>query len=274
MSTINLKINNQLKHIADPGAVTPKYNNAQKEKIAHAAKEFESLLTSMMLKSMTKTTGGMFGGDSLGGDFFDTMFQNKIASFISDKKSLGIAQILYKKITGQDMSALTDMQPPDIIKAGTITKPAGNSVPSLVPSSQAMDRLSKYQDFINEAAGTYGVDPNLIKSVILTESAANERAQSGAKAKGLMQLIDSTAQDMGVQNIWNPRENIMGGTKYLAEMLRKYNGDLNLALASYNAGPDNVNKYGGIPPFKETENYVARVKGYLNHLNGENYGYE
>ena len=79
---------------------------------------------------------------------------------------------------------------------------------------------------------------------------------------------------MGVKNIWDPQQNIYGGTKYLAEMLRKYNGDLKLALASYNAGPKNVDKYGGIPPFEETKNYVKRVVGYLNHLNGVNNGTE
>jgi soluble lytic murein transglycosylase-like protein len=135
-----------------------------------------------------------------------------------------------------------------------------------------MNRLGKYDSIIADASEKFGIDPNVIKSVILTESAANEKAVSGAKAKGLMQLIDSTAHDMGVQNVWDPKQNILGGTKYLAEMLRKYNGNLRLALASYNAGPSNVDKYNGIPPFEETQNYVTRVFGYLKHLNGESYG--
>ena len=73
---------------------------------------------------------------------------------------------------------------------------------------------------------------------------------------------------MGVKNVWDPKENIYGGTKYLGQMLRQYNGDVKLSLAAYNAGPGNVNKYGGVPPFKETENYISRVLSYYNYLNG------
>ena len=95
---------------------------------------------------------------------------------------------------------------------------------------------------------------------------AKENALSKANAKGLMQLIDSTATDMGVKNVWNPAQNIEGGTKYISKMLKKYDGDVELSLAAYNAGPGNVDKYNGIPPFDETQKYVKRVLGYLNYL--------
>ncbi|MDP3684156.1 MAG: lytic transglycosylase domain-containing protein, partial [Ignavibacteria bacterium] len=136
----------------------------------------------------------------------------------------------------------------------------------IVPSKQSMERLEQFDEHIEEAAKRYGVDKGLIKSVIIAESAGNAKAVSPAKAKGLMQLIDSTATSMGVQNVWDPRQNIMGGTKYLSEMLRQYNGDVKLALAGYNAGPANVEKYNGVPPFEETKTYITRVLGYLNHL--------
>ena len=141
-------------------------------------------------------------------------------------------------------------------------------VPKLSPSVNALNRLDQYEDYINEASSKFGVDSNIIKSVILTESAANANAVSGAKAKGLMQLIDSTAADMGVKNSFDPKDNILGGTKYLAQMLKQYDGNLKLSLAAYNAGPNNVDKYKGVPPFEETQNYINRVFGYLKHLDG------
>ena len=81
-----------------------------------------------------------------------------------------------------------------------------------------------------------------------------------------MQLIDSTASSMGVKNVFDPKENIYGGTKYLSDLLRQYNGNVKLALAGYNAGPKNVDKYNGVPPFTETKNYITRVVGYLKHF--------
>ncbi len=126
--------------------------------------------------------------------------------------------------------------------------------------------MSNYDDIIQQASETYGVDKNIIKSVILAESSAKENAVSTANAKGLMQIIDSTAKYLGINNVWDPKENIMGGAKYLSELLRKYNGNLKFALAGYNAGPGNVDKYNGIPPFTETQTYVKRVIGYLKNF--------
>lgn len=272
MDEIKLKINNQ-KHFPE---ISSRFSPEEKTKLAKAVKEFEGLLTSMMLKSMNETTEGMFGSEnSLGGGVFDTVFQNEIASYMTKSHSLGVADLMYKKLTGEPLNSIMPLPhktenilpEPEMLDNIKITKPEAN-IPSVPPSSKSISRLDKYENYISEAAEAFGVDKNIIKSVILAESAANEKAVSVSKAKGLMQLLESTARSVGVRNIWDPRENIIGGTKYLSGLLRQYNGDLKLALAAYNAGPGNVDKYNGVPPFRETKSYITRVMGYLNHFNG------
>jgi soluble lytic murein transglycosylase-like protein len=269
MKELQLKITNSMKHIDQP-IKEKNISAAEKGKMIKAAKDFESLFTSMMLKSMTKSTGGLFGENSFGGDFYETIFEQKISSYISEKKSMGVADMMYKKLTGESLRD-AELELKKIKAELPINKNEDKSVkdsPKLKPSSGSENRLNSYENIINEASKKFNVDKNLIKSVIFTESAANAKAKSSANAKGLMQLMDSTAVDMGVKNVWDPKENIYGGTKYLGKMLRQYDGDVKLSLAAYNAGPGNVKKFGGIPPFKETENYITRVLSYYNYLNG------
>lgn len=121
------------------------------------------------------------------------------------------------------------------------------------------DELNKIFD---EASSTYGVNVKLLKSIAKCESNFKASAVSSSGAVGIMQLMPSTASGLGVTDSYDEYQNIMGGAKYIAQLLAKYDGDTSLALAAYNAGPGNVDKYGGIPPFNETQNYVTKVLTY------------
>lgn len=123
--------------------------------------------------------------------------------------------------------------------------------------------ISEYMDSIfQKASAQYDVPANLLKAVAKAESSFNPKAVSGSGAAGVMQLMPKTAEYLGVKDIFDAEQNIMGGAKYLSELIKKYDGNTALALAAYNAGSGNVAKYGGIPPFNETKNYISKVMSY------------
>ena len=124
-----------------------------------------------------------------------------------------------------------------------------------------------YDHFISEASHTHGVPFTLLKALIKTESDFNPRAVSSAGARGLMQLMPENIKTLKIKNPFDPREKVMGGTRYLKQLINRFNGKLPLALAAYNAGPGVVEKYQRIPPFQETENYVKQVMKYYSLFN-------
>lgn len=130
---------------------------------------------------------------------------------------------------------------------------------------------TEMEGFFQKAANTYGLDINLLKSVAKAESNFNASVVSNAGAIGIMQLMPQTASSLGVTNPYNAEENIMGGAKFLSQLLNKYDGNISLALAAYNAGPGNVDKYNGIPPFKETQHYVNKVLNYYKNTSETDY---
>ena len=117
-----------------------------------------------------------------------------------------------------------------------------------------------YAALVEKYAAQNSLEPSLVQAVIKTESDGNPRCVSGAGAMGLMQLMPANVKEAGVSDPFDPEQNIAAGTKQLAGLLSLYHGDLDLALAGYNAGPGNVRKYGGVPPFTETRNYIQRVR--------------
>lgn len=164
------------------------------------------------------------------------------------------------------ISALYNQQQKNTTTSSKPTSGGSTSFQSLLdgaisaPSSSVVDLDSIFE----RAASTYGVPLNLLKAVAKAESGFNPNAVSSCGAQGVMQLMPKTAASLGVTNSFDPEQNITGGAKYLSQMLNAFDGDTALALAAYNAGSGNVKKYGGVPPFKETQNYIRKVLNYAN----------
>lgn len=243
----------------------------RQNRIRQVAQEFESMFNSMMLRAMRKTVGeNPLFPQSFGEKVYTEMLDDKYASLMSSTSSSGLASLIMKELgqnedlSGDDLQGLLGNNSSQmsswmidnrfIPSSGSMT--TGSSYDSSKP---LVERVKKWDSYIEKASELYGVDKNLISAVIAAESGGNQYAISHAGAKGLMQLMDSTAKDMGVSQSFSPWANIRGGVGYLRMMLDRQNGNEELALASYNAGPSAVDKYNGIPPYAETQNYVKTV---------------
>jgi len=175
------------------------------------------------------------------------------------------AQIyVYKDEFGRTF--FTDAPPHDGYEAyrpkGTLKRhPGARNVSSLNPRS--------YDTAIRRASRQHGVSAALVKAVIAAESGFDPWAESTKGARGLMQLMPATAEELGVDDAYDPWQNIDGGTKYLCELIDRFPGELELALAAYNAGPEAVRQYQGIPPYKETRGYVKRVLSYYKKYHAD-----
>lgn len=272
---------------------------SQRADFAKVARGFESMFVNMIFKGMKsamleeKKSDMTFGADTLEG-YTDMAFADEV---VKKGTGIGIADMIYQNFTGEKLGGIKEMTPDQYnrfiqnLKPNSI-KTVNNKIElesidviknknedikilndnntentnktNVAVSNKLEDRLESYSDFIKQASFRFGVPENLIKSVISAESYGKPDAISSVGAKGLMQLMDGTAKDLGVKNSFNPFENILGGTKYLKQMMDKYEGKLDLVLSAYNAGPGNVEKFNGVPPFKETQNYINKVKHYMN----------
>jgi len=170
------------------------------------------------------------------------------------EKTLTVAQTSTPSNTALPSGPSGVAAPPASLGPLPVSPGASNVVP--IASSAPSD----YEPLIQKYAAQNALAPSLVKAVIQTESGGNPRSVSGAGAMGLMQLMPENVKEAGISDPFDPEQNIAAGTKQLAGLLSQYHGDLDLALAGYNAGPGNVRKYGGVPPFTETQNYIHRVK--------------
>lgn len=272
----------------------------EKARLRKATKEFESFFTYYMLKTMRQTipkdpmAENLPLGDAGGKDTFSDMFDMEVSRLMSTTGRRSIAEMLYRS-----MEKVVDAQykaEPTPVRTIPLRRQAPQPIklekeptPMAVPRTTYDMRLQqpqprsvrqapepvrhdhiveKFGDHIDEAARQNNIDSSLIVSVIRAESGGDRNAVSKAGAKGLMQLVDSTAQRYGVKDVFDPKENIHAGSRFLRHLIDRYK-DLKLALAAYNAGPGTVDKFGGIPPFKETEDFVAKVTGFLKNAMGE-----
>jgi Rod binding domain-containing protein len=211
-----------------------------------------------MLKAMRETVpeGGLFDR-GIEMDIFEGLFDEEISNRMASRHQLGFADLVFRQLSGK-----LDLGVPIEDILNQVEKVQEKIDEHRIPMHQHGDENESFIPLIQKAAKQFNMDPLLIEAVIRQESNGDPHAVSSKGAKGLMQLIDSTASMLGINNSFNPEENVMGGTQYLKELLNQFDNNIELALASYNAGPGNVRKYGGIPPFKETKDYVKNV---LNH---------
>ncbi len=171
--------------------------------------------------------------------------KSDFGSLLLGPQSMNVKANIVKNVPSQSFNnAINEINQ---VQTPNKTAPANNSA-----KAQLMDMISKISQ-------KHGVDEKLVKALIKQESGFNVKATSKVGAMGLMQLMPATAKGLGVTDAYNPMQNVDGGVRYLKSMLNKYNGNIILALAAYNAGPGAVDKYSGVPPYPETQNYVKNI---------------
>jgi len=215
---------------------------AERARLRQACQEFESLFLAHLLKTMreSSTEEGFFG-EGLGSDIYQSLFEAEVARKMAQAGGMGLADLLYRNLVQEARQSVT------------------SEVRQVGAPAQVAERVARYDAYIREACQRYDVPVHLVYAVIHQESAGNPRAVSAKNAKGLMQLTEQTARHLRVRNVFDPKENISAGVRYLRQMLDRFAGDLKLALAAYNAGPGAVREHKGVPPYAETRHFVQRV---------------
>ena len=203
----------------------------------------------LMIQMQAMSMLGNRNSNTFSGGMQDMTFQSLLNAAM-DQSFRASGPSVPNRLT-QPVSSLTAHQVPDPVEKSH----EGNNIANVTSGNAAVDQL------IKKASDRYGVDEKLVRSVVKAESNFDAGVVSHAGAQGLMQLMPATAKGLGVTDPFDPEQNLMGGTKYLRQMLDRYDGNTELALAAYNAGPGNVDKYEGVPPFRETQNYITKILG-------------
>ncbi|MFH0765770.1 MAG: transglycosylase SLT domain-containing protein [Calditrichota bacterium] len=235
----------------------------ERSKLEKACREFEALFVAQMLKVMRQTTESEVGGLSLGaGNPFQDMFDWELAVRLSERSPLGVAGTLLRQWREHQESS--QINPKSALPSNSAARPKAPAARTEASDKTQISSTPKavsqdIDNIIQRAAKRYDLDPNLVRAVIACESGFDAAAVSPKGAKGLMQLIDSTATDLGVNDPFDAEANVFGGTSYLRQLWDRYQGDPKLALAAYNAGPGAVDRFRGVPPYAETTAYVRKV---------------
>jgi len=228
--------------------------SASAAELRKACERFEGLFLAYLFRVMRESIpeSGLLGIGSWQG-MFDLFFDQAIGEKAAERASLGIAEMLERQLS-RSVRAEASLERTGIPHPVLHTQTSGAELGKRsVKSWVALD------DIVSEVARAQEVDPDLVRAVIDVESGGDPEALSPKGAMGLMQLMPQTAREMEVRNPWDPVENLKGGVRYLRRMLDEFGNDLRLALAAYNAGPGAVRRHKGIPPFRETLQYVDEV---------------
>jgi len=250
----------------DAGAVRPK-GPTKSEKIADAAQKFEAILLGELLKTM-RESANVFSDKSdgaPGSDLMGEFMDEHLVQLLARGGGIGLGSMIASQLDRQSGGG-HDL--PTRLPTPARLSPGGDDHAVRRQPGPAKNSGPRFDSIVHRAARRYDLDPELIHAVIEQESGGRISAVSSRGAKGLMQLMDGTSKDMGVRDPFDPEENIFGGARYLRNQLDRWRGDLEKALASYNAGPAAVGRYGGVPPFKETMNYVKSITSRLSGTHG------
>jgi soluble lytic murein transglycosylase-like protein len=219
-------------------------------KLRKATREFEAIFLSQLLKAMRRNPISDDREDAFGKKVMLEIGDEAVARHLAQVGALGIGDMLYARLAERLSAGDGETGASPVVRAGWRR--------STSRATSQVAGIGQFQADIRRASQETGLSPRLIQAVIKQESAGDPLAMSSKGAAGLMQLMPDTAREMGVTNRFDPSQNIMGGAKYLRRLIDQFR-DLRLALAAYNAGPSRVQRYGDVPPYSETQDYVSRI---------------